>query len=115
METAHTRTTASQMEAVIMNGISKKGQEGAAKHVGVDRCQISRWISGKDSMLSKFCRLLEFVDFDKPDGVLAIAGHEAREIATTLRMMRLMLNPSKAKSPPARTDGDSELQITIDF
>lgn len=115
MEHAQTRTTASQMEAAIMNGISKKGQEGAAKHVGVDRSQISRWISGKDSMLSKFCRLLEFVDFDKPDGVLAIAGHEAREIATTLRMMRLMLNPSKAKSPTAVTVRDSEKQITIDF
>lgn len=114
MERTQTRTTASEMEAVIMNGISKEGQEGAAKHVGVDRSQISRWISGRNSMLSKFCRLLEYVDFGKADDVLAIAGHEAREIAATLRMMRLMLNPQKAKSPAGKAR-DSANQISMSF
>lgn len=113
MERAQKRTNAIELEVQVMNGISSKGQLEAARHVGVDRCQISRWISGKDSMLSKFCRLLEFAEIEKPENILAIAGNEAREIATTLRMMRLLLNPKKQKSP--RQGGDSEQQITLNF
>ncbi|HDM8428259.1 TPA: hypothetical protein P0O11_000523 [Yersinia enterocolitica] len=113
MERAQKRTNAIELEVQVMNGISSKGQLEAAKHVGVDRCQISRWISGKDSMLSKFCRLLEFAEIEKPENILAIAGNEAREIATTLRMMRLLINPKKQK-PLAATKG-SEQQMTIDF
>ncbi|CRY10873.1 CII family transcriptional regulator [Yersinia enterocolitica] len=113
MERAQKRTNAIELEVQVMNGISSKGQLEAAKHVGVDRCQISRWISGKDSMLSKFCRLLEFAEIEKPENILAIAGNEAREIATTLRLMRLMLNPSKVKVPAAVTGEDN--QITMEF
>ncbi|EPF0539207.1 CII family transcriptional regulator [Yersinia enterocolitica] len=113
MERAQKRTNAIELEVQVMNGISSKGQLEAARHVGVDRCQISRWISGKDSMLSKFCRLLEFAEVDRSGNILAIAGNEAREIATTLRMMRLLLNPQKQKSP--RLGGDSEQQITMSF
>lgn len=113
MERAQKRTNAIELEVQVMNGISSKGQLEAAKHVGVDRCQISRWISGKDSMLSKFCRLLEFAEIEKPENILAIAGNEAREIATTLRMMRLLINPQKQKAP-ALTEA-SEQQITMSF
>ncbi|ELZ3994679.1 hypothetical protein UMV29_004449 [Yersinia enterocolitica] len=113
MERAQKRTNAIELEVQVMNGISSKGQLEAARHVGVDRCQISRWISGKDSMLSKFCRLLEFAEVDRSGNILAIAGNEAREIATTLRMMRLLINPQKQKAP--RLGGDSEQQITMSF
>ncbi|WP_404704952.1 CII family transcriptional regulator [Yersinia vastinensis] len=113
MDSARTRTKAEELEVQIMNGINHRGQLEAAKHVGVDRCQISRWISGKDSMLSKFCRLLEFSEIDRSGNILSIAGSEAREIATTLRLMRLLLNPQKQKAPAA-TEA-SEQQITMHF
>ncbi len=84
MENAQSRTEAQKMESLILGRIAQRGQEIIAKEVGIDRAQISRWQSGRDSMISKMCRLLEAIDFSNPDGTVIIQGEETAGIAALL-------------------------------
>lgn len=112
MGNTQTRTNAKELEALMMSSITEQGQGNIADVVGVDRSQISRWISGRDSMLSKFCRLYEATIAKRQPGLLAIAGEEVAEIAHTLRLMNMMFNPKKQKRPVAAERSE---QITMSF
>lgn len=96
----------------MMSCIAELGQGNVAESVGVDRSQISRWVSGKDSMVSKFCRLYAATVGKHQPGLLAMAGEEVAEIAHTLRLMNMMFNPKKQKRPVAAERSD---QINMSF
>ncbi|NHB89574.1 CII family transcriptional regulator [Photorhabdus tasmaniensis] len=87
MDIAQTRTKAQEYEDVIRNGIAAKGNTEVAKMVGVHHSQISRWISGNDCMLNKFCKVLEAIDFENPSQTVAFHGEEAKEAAKALLQM----------------------------
>lgn len=96
----------------MMTSIADKGQGAAAEFVGVDRAQISRWISGNNSMLSKFCRLYEFTVGEGKSNLIAIASDEAENIASSLRMLSMMMGMYRKKRPAATERQD---QITMEF
>lgn len=112
MQNANKRTDAKELEALMMSSTVELGQGAVADFVGMDRSQVSRWMTGKDSMLLKFCRWYEFTVARREPGFLAFAGDEVAEIAHTLRLMNMMFNPKKQKRPVAAERSE---QITMSF
>lgn len=97
MENAKKRNEALRIESALLNKIALIGTEKAAKAVGVDKAQISRW---KRDWLPKFSMLLAVLEWGVVDDDMARTAQQVAKVLTN------------KKSPAATEDSG---QITINF
>ncbi|MEG0421399.1 MAG: CII family transcriptional regulator [Hafnia sp.] len=113
MEHAKTRNNSQDIEVRIRGLISRLGLAAVAKGMGLDKSQISRMQTGQQCFVEKVAKFLEVIGFCKDDSILSIAGDEAAEIAKSLRMLSMIINSEKKKSPTAVTADDSQITMTF--